>query len=413
VVLASLALPWFDPVTTPRFTALNFPLAHSAYLWPAHFNLFSYGVVALLLVAAGIFFWWNDHGPAVLSIGGLLLLLAMTFYLQITCWEPSWLRAALIGGQDFEHCYRFEVAYTLPNAVFSSPAKGLFEPVEGVLARFYAATSALGVGWSFFVGGAIWVCGAGLAQMKSWLWLRVFVPLALAAFVLLAFFQSWRPIAAQSTFASAEVATADGDYAQAEKQIHRAMSLDAWYRLTPEAYVALGQLYIAMGYHGRPEIYLANAADLQARGLIPEALFAYTRAADANDPVLKQISLEEKSRLASQYAGTLYGQGSIGDAAHYWEISIAATPELLYGYFGAARAKYDMADYAESIRYWEPLFKKTSQANLLSDIASYLGDCYYRLGQIERARRWYMASRDYHDRANFRALKTLTESYYK
>ena len=37
LVALSLLLPWFDPVTTPRFNGLNFPFAHSAYLWPRHF----------------------------------------------------------------------------------------------------------------------------------------------------------------------------------------------------------------------------------------------------------------------------------------------------------------------------------------------------------------------------------------
>ncbi|MGB8342175.1 MAG: tetratricopeptide repeat protein [Chthoniobacterales bacterium] len=413
VVLGSLALPWFDPVMTPRFSALNFPLAHSAYLWPSHLNLFSYGMVALLLVAAGVFFWWRNRGLAVLSIGGLLLFLAMTFYLQITCWEPSWLRAALIGGQDFEHCYRFEVAYTLPNAVISSPAKGLFEPVEGVSARFFAATSALGVGWSFFIAGAIWVCGAGLAQMENWRRLKIFLPVMIVVFALFGFLQIWRPIAAQRALAAAEIAAAHGDFVDAEKDVDHAMNLDAWYRLTQDAYVRLGQLYAAMGYHDRPEIYLAKAADLQARGLVPEALFAYTRAANTDDAPLKRVALEEKARLASHYAGALYGKGSIGEAAHYWDISIAADPRLVDGYFGAGRANYDVADYPAAIKYLEPLLNKTSQFNVLSDAASYLGDCYYRMGQVEKARKWYMASRDYDDRANFRALKTLTESYYK
>jgi len=35
------------------------------------------------------------------------------------------------------------------------------------------------------------------------------------------------------------------------------------------------------------------------------------------------------------------------------------------------------------------------------------------LGHPDVARKYYMASRKMHDRANFRALKTLTESYYR
>ena len=72
-----------------------------------------------------------------------------------------------------------------------------------------------------------------------------------------------------------------------------------------------------------------------------------------------------------------------------------------------------MAAYPAAIKHFEVVFHKTSQINLLSDTASYLGDCYYKLGEVDKARRYYMASRDWDDRLNFRALKTLTESYYK
>ena len=137
LVAIGLLLPWFDPVTTPRFNALNFPFAHSAYLWPGHFAFFSYGAAAIIAAGLGVIAWRNNKGLAVLCAGMLLLLGAMTFLLQIMSWEPTWLKMALEGGEDFQHCYHLEVAYSIPDAVVRSPARGLFEPVEALAERFH------------------------------------------------------------------------------------------------------------------------------------------------------------------------------------------------------------------------------------------------------------------------------------
>ena len=152
---------------------------------------------------------------------------------------------------------------------------------------------------------------------------------------------------------------------------------------------------------------------LQSRGLIPEALFEYSRAADGGNPQVRHVALVEKARLAAQYAGSLYKEGVIGEACRYWLMSVNADPDRINGFLGAGRAFRDMADYSSAIKYFEPVFKKTSQPNLLADTESELGDCWYRLGHPDMARKYYLASRKREDRANFRALKSLTESYYK
>ena len=127
---------------------------------------------------------------------------------------------------------------------------------------------------------------------------------------------------------------------------------------------------------------------------------------------MRRVALIEKASLAAHYAGSLYKTGVIGEACRYWLVSIEAAPDKINGFFGAGRAFRDMADYSSAIKYFEPVFKKTTQPCLLSDIENDLGDCWYRLGHLDVARKYYTASRKRHDR-NYRALKTLTESYYK
>jgi hypothetical protein len=413
LVAIGLLLPWFDPVTTPRFNALNFPFAHSAYLWPGHFVLFSYGSAAIVTAALGFAAWWNEKGVAVFCAGALLLLGGMTFFLQITSWEPTWLKAAMDGGQDFQHCYHVEVVSTIPNAVVFSPARGLLEPVEALADRFSAGVASVGAGWIIFMFGAIWICAAGAHEIKDWARLR-FVLLAFAVLaVLVGVLQLWRPIVAERYLAYSQISETRGAFTDAEKDVRRAMAIDEWQRLGPASFVQLGTLYEKMGLADRPETFFSRAVDLQLRGLVPEALFEYGRAANEGDLQLRRVALTEEARLASRYAGTLYKKGVTGAASHYWLLSIEANPKEINGFFGAARAFHDMADYSVAIKYFEQIFTKTSQPCLIADIANDLGDCWYKLGHSDTARRYYMASRKWHDRVNFRALKTLTESYYR
>jgi tetratricopeptide (TPR) repeat protein len=413
LVAFGLLLPWFDPVTTPRFNALNFPFAHSAYLWPGHFVFFSYGSAAIVTAALGFAAWWTEKGVAVFCAGALLLFGGLTFFLQITSWEPTWLKAAVDGGQDFQHCYHVEVVSTIPNAVVFSPARGLLAPVEAVADRFSAGVASVGGGWIIFMFGAVWICAAGAHQIKDWARLR-FVLLAFAVLAVLAgALQLWRPIVAERYLASSQISETRGAFTDAEKDVRRAMAIDEWQCLRPASFVQLGALYKKMGLANRPETFFSRAVDLQARGLVPEALFEYGRAASGDDPQLRRVALTEKAKLASLYASSLYKKGVTGDACRYWRVSIEANPQVINGFFGAARAFHDMADYSVAIKYFEQIFTKTSQPCLIADIANDLGDCWYKLGHSDTARKYYMASRKWHDRVNFRALKTLTESYYR
>ena len=413
LVALSLLFPWFDPVTTPRFNGLNFPFAHSAYFWPRHFVFFSYGTAAIIVAGLGFAAWWMKKGLAVFCAGMLLLLGGMTFFLQITSWEPTWLKMALEGGEDFQHCYHLEVAYSIPNAVVRSPARGLFEPVEALAERFWAGIASLGSGWVCFCAGAIWICAAGLYQMNDWTRLKLVLPAFAVLVAVLGALQVWRPIAAERLLASGEMKGTRGAFADAAKDVRRAMAIDELQRLQPACFVQLGTLYQKMQSPDRPEILFARAVVCQSRGLTEEALFYYGQAADGGDPQVRRVALLEKARLAARYAATLYKQGGIGDACRYWLLSIEAAPDKINGFFGAGRAFHDMADYSRAIKYFEPVFHKTSQPCLLADIENDLGDCWYKLGHPDVARKYYMASRKMHDRANFRALKTLTESYYR
>ena len=202
VLALGLLLPWFDPVTTPRFNGLNFPFAHSAYLWPRHFVFFSYGIAAIVVAGLGVVAWWMNKGLAVFCAGMLLLLGGMTF-LQITSWEPTWLKMALEGGEDFSIAITWKSLIAFP---MSSSVRR-----HAVSSSRRIASRAL-FGWHrvarFGVGLLLRRChldlrcwpvpDEGLDALKS---CRTGVRCPFAG---LGGLQFWRPIAAERLIASAE-----------------------------------------------------------------------------------------------------------------------------------------------------------------------------------------------------------------
>ena len=65
-----------------------------------------------------------------------------------------------MAAEDFQRCYHFEVAYSIPNAVTRSPARGLFEPVERVDGSLFGWCSIARFGLGALRAGAIWVCAS-------------------------------------------------------------------------------------------------------------------------------------------------------------------------------------------------------------------------------------------------------------
>src|SRR5207247_9024619 len=115
--------------------------------------------------------------------------------------------------------------------------------------------------------------------MNDWRRLKLVLPAFGALVAVLGALQVWRPIAAERLLASAEMKETRGAFADAAKDVRRAMAIDEWQRLQPACFVHLGTLYQKMHSPDRPEILFSRAVVSQSRGLTQEALCYYGLAA--------------------------------------------------------------------------------------------------------------------------------------
>jgi Flp pilus assembly protein TadD len=413
LVIVSLFFHWFNPVTTPAFTALNFPLWQPARLWPSLFTPFCYALPALVLCCLGYLGWRLRKNGIVLWAALLLLLLGLTFFLRIVCWEPTWLRAAIEGGLDFDRCYSFEVTHSIPDAVRGAPAGELTGTIDGLLTRFVAGNSALSSGWYLYMASSLLCLVAGFSMgtdsgKLGW----VVLPGALLSAAVIAALL-WRPIEGEFQIAAGANAAANGRFDGALAHYRHAVAVDKWNRLQPDVYLNIGALYAARSQKDQPEFHLYRAVRFEEKADMPQALFELNQASATAKPDLALIVQKEVDRVAQKYGKELYARGNLGDAKKQFELSAAVHPNQIAAYYLAGACCYEMSDYSAAIDYFNKALLRTNQRTLRADIRSSLGDCYFKLGNVELARSYYLASRLADDRKNYRALKSLTESYYR
>lgn len=412
VVLASLCLHWFNPVTTPAFSALNFPVWGPARLWPHLINPMGYAVPAVLLCIVGYIGWRMRKSWMVVGVSWFLLLLGVSFFLQVTCWEPSWLKASIDGGTDFEKFYSFEVGTDIPHGAVGTPAGDLPVPVSGLLSRIGIGMSSLSSGWWFFIGGGILCLVTGLVYCPDWRRLRFITWFCALVTVGAVGIQLSKPIQGEIEVALGVNAANAGDFNRAIKHYRRAIAVDKFNQARPDLYDILGGLYEVTGQKGQPEYHLYLATKFEATD-VPRALFELDQAAGPADPALAEVIRKLASRITLSYGRSLYSQGHVGEALKQLELCVRFTPEMAAPYYVAGTICYENADYEAGIEYFLKGLKKTRQPVLLSVFHSGIGDCYYKLGDIETARSYYMDSRKANDFENFRALKSLTGEYYR
>lgn len=385
-VLVSLALRWIDFPITKDFSSVRIPILQNLEASPPRACLFSYGVLAAVLLPAGLVArrWWAG---AWCAAGTALLALALLSVLQVACSHPSTLRRLASEEWQYEQIRKF-ASTRFPVKADLAPKPAPHRERSAVTRRLAAAWSFHGAGWHLQLAGATLVFFGGLHHLRGRRGKAAVISgIALAA---LAIVFIAKPIAAQLQFERGALAHSRGDPRDALARFERALHLDRWHVLGPEGLSEIGRAREGLRQEGSPEWRLHRASVLERRGEAEAALFEYRRAAAEAAGTLRRIGREEAARLGVALGLRDFLENNHATAVSRWEEALKNDPRQFQAAFYLIHGNYELARYDAAIAAGEGLMTNLSNRFVRAGVFAVAGHCYARLEDPTRARASYL-----------------------
>jgi tetratricopeptide (TPR) repeat protein len=389
LIFCSTFLKWVQYPLTSNLSGLKFPLFHESGVIP-HVTLFSFGVLGIVVLIAGIVlhrFFASALGLA----AAVLITVCVLTPAHIAFQQPMMLRhlidelQAVPWHKVFTKEY-FPANYGSPEVL---PSRLVLYTASG---RLLAAFSFLRLGWTSFALGSLLVAIYAVRRLpdgKMAIGLAmVCLPLGALAIV------STPPIIGQHYFNSGSIAKAQGHNQEAIADYRKAMKWDAWHAQDIGLYAAIGDLQKKSGIENNsPERHISRAVELQQAKEYEPAIFEFGRAAEAGGAV-GAAARRESARTHVELGLALYQAGGIGGAVTNWQLALADDPtQEVFVLPYLARGYFDLARYEAALQTIDRLIKIISaHSSMVADVYSLGGDCYAKLGRDSDARRYYNLS---------------------
>src|ERR1041385_713734 len=389
LIFCSTFLKWVQYPLTSNLSGLKFPLFHESGVIP-HVTLFSFGVLGIVVLIAGIVlhrFFASALGLA----AAVLITVCVLTPAHIAFQQPMMLRhlidelQAVPWHKVFTKEY-FPANYGSPEVL---PSRLVLYTASG---RLLAAFSFLRLGWTSFALGSLLVAIYAVRRLpdgKMAIGLAmVCLPLGALAIV------STPPIIGQHYFNSGSIAKAQGHNQEAIADYRKAMKWDAWHAQDIGLYAAIGDLQKKSGIENNsPERHISRAVELQRPKENGPAIFEFGRAAEAGGAV-GAAARRESARTHVELGLALYQAGGIGGAVTNWQLALADDPtQEVFVLPYLARGYFDLARYEAALQTIDRLIKIISaHSSMVADVYSLGGDCYAKLGRDSDARRYYNLS---------------------
>jgi tetratricopeptide (TPR) repeat protein len=387
LVSASVLLRWIVFPLSRNVSALQLSILGGQPPVP-HLQIFSYGVVIILLLALGVALLPISARPLVF-VATMFVVISGTLPVQIAFERPGLLLRLTEELRDVSLARSFTKQFLPENYgyVQETPSQPELRTAYG---RFNAASSFLGLGWLIFTLGSTLIalyCIAKGARRRRMTAFAIFGT-PVAVFILLLA----RPLIAQHYLTRARIAQAQGYNTIAITNYRRAMSWDRWHREDVELYAVIGDLQREAGLdENSPERHVNRALEFKKANQLDAAIFELGRAAKAGGAIAL-AARNESARLHLDLGLALYRSGAVGSAITDWEESLAEKPAQIQCYFYLARANYDIAHYQPALDAATQVSRMAGSNSILANSYSLAGDCYTRLGRDVEARQNYTRS---------------------
>jgi len=417
IALAFLSLfgGWFDPATSPRLSAFQIGLCQETSLPAAPFNLISFGTVGSLFCLLA---WLSVRrkNSRMLALAALaLFFLGIDCVIQVAISQPLWLETGLRGTNDFQNIMSFANQYSIDTGYDAVPDNGVSvtPSTTNLLDRLVAAYDCLSYGWLWFTVAAgvclfssFWVTADRGPLFSSLGAVYLLLGLIILAQIIL-------PVIGQYDLWIGDRAAVADDLPRAERDYRQAIALDEWYRLQPTAYLKIGALHSSEGDHASPAARLYDGINLIDRKFYLEGMDQLTQASTADDRVLAALVRRKIADLSLTQALSFYSKGAQGEACLELKRALQNDPRQVAACYMLGKANADGSTMDQALDWYLKAQQRTNLPVLRAVCLSAMGDCYYKMGQVAKARDYYLESFKVDKNTNYRAAKSLIDDYYQ
>ena len=403
LILGSVLLKWVEFPFGRNLSGSELPLLHESALIP-HVALFSFGVVGVLVLIAGLVSL-RFFVPGLSLAAAILLTLCVVAPAYLAFQQPMMLRRLTDELQEITLIKVFTKDYLPRNF---GPAEDLPKQLilYTALGRFLAAWSFLRLGWYCFVVGSLLITIYAIRRLPDGKMAMVValacLPVGALAILLMP------PLIGQHYVTRGSIAKAQGRNQEAIADYRKAMKWDAWHAQDIDLYATIGELQKQTGIASNsPERHINRAVELRSASQYEQAIFEFSRAAEAGG-ALARAAHRASAQTRVTLGLALYRAGGIGAAVTSWQLALADDAMQVYALPYLARGYYDVGRYEAALRTIDRLVQIVADHNSMQANAYSLGgDCYTKLGRDADARRYYNLSLAVDPILNYWAITAL------
>jgi tetratricopeptide (TPR) repeat protein len=402
-VFGSVVLKWVEYPFSRNLRGLQLPLFRDIALMP-HLTLLSFGMLAALVLLAGLLFLRRSAGLLAGAAAILLTIFALV-PAHIAFERPALLQRLAEESQVMPLINAFAKDYLPQNygAPEVIPKRLILYSGWG---RFVAAWSFLRLGWYFFGLGSLLVAFYVLRRLTGQ---RAFPALAIFGLPVAALAIVLAPaMVGQHLFTKGALAKAEGRNLDAIEDFRRSMRWDSWHARDIDLYGMIGELQRASGIaEDSPERHINRALELEQASNYQQAVFELEGAAKAGGE-LGDTARRAAARAQFSLGLALYRAGGVGAAVTHWQEGLALDPMQVYSLPYLARGYFTLGSYNSSVQMVDEVVKIVKDHNsLVADAYSVGADAYAKLGQDGKAREYYNLSLTVDPVQNYWALTGL------
>jgi len=214
-------------------------------------------------------------------------------------------------------------------------------------------------------------------------------------------------LAAQYFQAQGDWRLARGLFVEAIRSYDKAIRFSPRFAGSENLALHLGEACYHLGISTHPSLYLFKGDRLARQRDFEGAIVQYLLAAKDSP---RHLRTHIQRGLAGAYASSgldSYRKGEIGPAADQWEKALAADPHQVQSVYFLTKAYFDQGRYDRSISMGRRFLARSRNRLLNANVQANIGDGYWKLGDLDKARVAYRLSMKLDSFENYRILKSL------